>query len=123
MSDESAAWIERQYIEWQRPEGKRATLTAFAKYLGVSRNVLNNWINRKQTPEGDSLRLLGDKLGWEIYDVVGEPRPDPRLQAILKVWGRLSEEVRSALYAEAERMAALGAEEPAVAAPKRRSKN
>lgn len=92
MSKESAAWLERQYIEWQRGRGKRGTITEFAEWLGVSRGTYNNWIIKKQTPGGDSLVLLGEKLGWEIYDIVGEPRPHPVQQLTVKMWGKLTDD-------------------------------
>ena len=121
MSEESAAWIEGRYIDWQRDRKKRGTLTDFAAWMGVSRNLLNNWINRKQTPEGASVALLASKLGPEIYSIVGMTPPDPRLQAIEKRWGKLSEEAKNALSADAERYASVQPDGQ-LAAPKRKSK-
>lgn len=92
MSKETAEWIEAQYIEWQRRRKKHGSQAAFYTWLGVSRNTYNGWTLKKQTPTGDSLRLLGEKLGWEIYDIVGEPRPHPILQLTRKLWGRLTDD-------------------------------
>lgn len=106
MSKESSAWIESKFFEWQRENG-RASLAKFAAYIGASPDSLNNWISRKQTPTGASVHLLADKLGPDIYAIVGMTPPDPRLAAIVKYWGKLSEAKKAELYAEAERLAAL----------------
>lgn len=120
MSEETAAWIEDRRLDWEKANG-RTSLAKFADWLGVSVNSLNNWISRKQTPQGDSVKLLADKLGPEIYSLVGMTPPDPRLKAIEKFWGQLSEEKRAELYAEAERMADSQPEDKSMAAPKRKS--
>jgi len=116
-------WLTKQFLAWQKQTEKRQTVTSFAAYLGVSRDVLNQWMNGRRKPSGQSVELLAEKLGDEVYDVLGIARPDPRLQAIMKLWGRLSDEIRQGLFEEAERLAAHGADDKAVAAPKRRSKN
>lgn len=123
MSNESAAWLERKYLDWQREGGKRASLTAFAKHLGISRDMLNNWMLRKRTPEKASLELLGSKLGWDIYEIVGEPRPDPMLTQIVKAWGELDDEVKrgiAELLQRASKRGNSGEPEKTVAATKRK---
>lgn len=117
MSEASAAWIEDKFLDWQKQKG-RASLAKFAAWLGTSPNSLNNWISRKQTPSGDSLRLLGDKLGWEIYDVVGEPRPHPVLQMTSKLWGRLTDDEIKRIEKILRGAEKRSAEAPADDAPK-----
>lgn len=53
-------------------------------------------------PQGENIRKLADKLGLEVYDVLGLPRPDPDLFAIEQVWDVLTPEIRRALRQEAE---------------------
>ena len=106
MSEETAKWIEKKHLAWQSGREKKGTVTEFAIWLGVSRGTYNNWVLKKQTPQGDSVKLLADKLGPEIYSLVGMTPPDPRLEAIVKWWDKLSEEARNAISADAERYAA-----------------
>lgn len=120
MSDESAAWIERQYTKWMHDRAKHATITAFTQWLGVSRGTYNNWVLKKQTPTGDSLKVLGEKLGWEIYDIVGEPRPDPLLQLMNKLWGMLSDDEIRAIEKVVRRAAERSAEQGAGSKPEPR---
>jgi transcriptional regulator with XRE-family HTH domain len=43
-------WITRQYLEWQTEQGIRKTLEEFAAYVGVSRPLINMWMNSNQKP-------------------------------------------------------------------------
>jgi len=76
-------WLERQFLKWQNERGERQTLDTFAQYIGVTRSALNKWMNGNRTPDADYADQIADKLGPEIYDLLGLPRPDPRLQAII----------------------------------------
>lgn len=54
-------WITKKYLEWQAKQGKRKTLEEFAAYLGVSRPLLNMWINGdKPRPGPANIRLLAE---------------------------------------------------------------
>jgi len=99
-------WLERQFLDWQREQGGRRTVTEFSEWLEVGRDTLNNWMNGRRTPEGESTNLLAAKLGPEIYDVLGLPRPDPMLQAIIRSWGNIPEPRRRRMADEAERYGA-----------------
>jgi hypothetical protein len=99
MSDKTAQWFEEQYKSWRNGQDRRSgTLTGFSKHLEISRGTLNNWMLKKQTPEDEWAQKLYPKLGPEIYDVLGLPRPDPQLQYILQNWGKLSEDQRQQIY-------------------------
>ncbi len=80
MSEESAAWIEDRFLDWQKDKG-RASLAKFADWLGISPNSLNNWISRKQTPTGDSAMRAG------VQALVADPTwlewPPERLRPVL----------------------------------------
>lgn len=92
-----AKWLDAEYVKWrQKQTGRRkAGITHFAQWLGVSRDTLNNWLGGRRVPERENIELLAAKLGLEIYDVMGLPRPDPNLQLIIESWGRVSENVRA----------------------------
>lgn len=82
-------WLEMKYLEWQRNEGGRKTVLQFARYLDVSQQTLSTWMNETRTPQGDNIRKIADKLGIEVYDVLGLPRPNPMLFFIQKHWNEL----------------------------------
>lgn len=117
----AADWITDEFLNWQKESGERQTVTKFAAFLGVTRDVLNQWMNGRRTPSADSADLLSSKLGPGIYDVLGQPRPDPQLQYILQNWGKLSEEQRQTLYTLAAQDLA-GLTVATVAQPKPRRK-
>jgi transcriptional regulator with XRE-family HTH domain len=94
--------LEQKYLQWQSHQGKRKTLDEFAEYIGVGRPVLSNWLTGKRKPGIESLRLLSNKLGFEVYDVLGLPRPDEDLAFITQNWDNVSPEFRSKFREEVE---------------------
>lgn len=67
-------WIEDKYKQWSR--GKKSE-TQFAIYLGVSQATMNAWINgsRGYPKSAKIIRSLAEKLGPEIYEIIGLQRP------------------------------------------------
>jgi transcriptional regulator with XRE-family HTH domain len=102
--------LEQKYLEWQNAQGKRKTLDEFAEYLGVGRPILSHWISGTRKPNIESLRRLSGKLGFEVYDVLGLPRPDEDLAYITQHWDDVSEEFRRKFRKEVEKQ--LANEEP-----------
>lgn len=115
-------WLERSFLTWQSQRGERKTVEAFAEWLGVHRVSLSRWMNTERLPDSSYADLIADKLGPEIYDLLGLPRPDPRLQAIIKQWGSLPESVKDDLIkrAETNQRSALETAAQSVAAAKRK---
>lgn len=70
-------WLNMRFLDWQRSEGKRKTIAEFASYLDVSQASLSDWLRGKYAPKGQNLAKIAEKLGYEIYDVLGIPRPLP----------------------------------------------
>ena len=103
-------WFEKKFAEWQpaQPRGKRS-LRAFALYLNVSKSSLDNWINgRSKAMFESTARQIAEKLGDEIYDLTGLPRPDPDLRRIEALWPTLKEESRAYIVSVAEKRAGDG---------------
>jgi len=96
-------YIERKFLEWQSGQGKRKTIEEFAVYIGVSRPLLNMWMNGNRKPGKESLKVLSQTLGNEVYDVLGYARPNPYLQKINNVFENLSVEHQRKLSEDAER--------------------
>lgn len=107
-----ATWLEGEWLKWQAKEGRRKSQRLFAKWLEVPEGTLTHWISGSRRKLDDpSVRLLAAKLGPEIYDVLGQPRPDPRLQALIDAWGRLPEATKDELAARVDQY--MGAEQAA----------
>jgi transcriptional regulator with XRE-family HTH domain len=95
-------FLELKFLQWQQESGGRRTVLEFAKYIGVSQSSISMWWNRERLPEGDNVQKLANKLGIEVYDVLGLPRPDADLHYLQQHWDDLSPEARRALREQAE---------------------
>lgn len=96
-----AAWLNQQFLDWERKEGKRKTATAFAQYLGIPQSSLSSWMSSAYPPSGENVQKIAERLGYEIYDILGIDRPplaDSRLAYLASVWNNLDEEYRERLY-------------------------
>ena len=60
------------------------------------------WWNGGRLPEAANVQKLAKKLGLEVYDVLGLPRPDADLHYLQQHWDDLSPEARRALREQAE---------------------
>jgi len=97
-------WITKKFLDWQAQLGERKTIEDFAAYLGISRPLLNMWMNGdKPRPGRQNIKMLVELYGLEVYDAVGEPRPNPYLHTINQVFERLSPERQRQLAEDAER--------------------
>ena len=97
-------WITQKYLDWQAQTGKRKTIDEFAAYLGISRPLLNMWMNgNKPKPGTANIKLLNEIFGPEIYDVIDMPRPNSHLQKLSKIWENIPPEKQQLLVEEAER--------------------
>lgn len=100
MNKNFRQFLEGKYLEWQQREGGRKTVFEFAEYLGVSQSTVSTWWNETRMPQGDNIRKLAAKLGLEVYDVLGLPRPDEDLFYLQSVWDELTPEIRRAIKLE-----------------------
>jgi transcriptional regulator with XRE-family HTH domain len=64
-------WLFQKFVEWQVVNKQRMTYGEFAEHLGVSRISLNDWIKGKYLPGSQNLSVIAEKLGNEIYSVLG----------------------------------------------------
>ena len=102
IMDTFPQWINRKFVEWQAAQGKRKTVEEFAIYLGISRPLLNMWMNGNKKPGRENINLLSEVFGNEIFDVLGLPRPNPYLQRVNRVWEFLPESIQQRIAEEAE---------------------
>jgi hypothetical protein len=91
------AFLEKKFLEWQNKIGERKTVSEFARWLGVKQSSLSTWWSTDTVPSGESVRMLADKLGIEVYDTLGLPRPDENLFYVQKEWDALAAEEQRAI--------------------------
>ena len=84
MKDRCANWLERNYIGWRnaQPIGEDS-ITKYAKTLGVPRTALAHWLAGDSVPENDNVIKLANRLGSEIYDILGWEHPMTSYEALI----------------------------------------
>lgn len=87
-----AELLNRKFLEWQMATRKKQTIRSFAKYLDVKETSLSGWMNTNIPPKGDNLIKLSNKLGYEIYDILGIIRPDKRSRELQEKYNATPEE-------------------------------
>lgn len=70
-----AGWLNQQFIAFQAERGTRRTIREFGEHLGVDYSLLTKWLKGVAAPGNENVIILGNKLGPEIYDLRGWPRP------------------------------------------------
>jgi transcriptional regulator with XRE-family HTH domain len=105
-------WITKKYLNWQAEVGKRKTIDDFAAYLGISRPLLNMWMNGdKPRPGPANIKLLAELYGHEVYDAVGIPRPNPYLQIITEAFEDIPPDEQRKMAEDAQHYKAVNHED------------
>ena len=94
-------WLEARFLEWQSKSGERQTVGSFADYLDVSRPLVSMWMNARRTPSAENQKILARYFGNEVYDVLNVERPDPNLEKIQSLWGKLPAEAQQKIAEQA----------------------
>lgn len=102
-----ASWLNERFLELQRQSGARWKVIEFAEYLDCPQPQVSRWLSGDATPSAKYIPKLA-KLGLEIYDLVGLPRPDPDLYRIAALWPILKEERRAYIVRLVEKAARDG---------------
>lgn len=79
-------WLETKYLDWQKDRGERVLQNEFAGWLGISKQLLSQYLNGRSVPTGERIGQLAEKLGPEVYDALGLRRPDPLLDELLSAY-------------------------------------
>jgi transcriptional regulator with XRE-family HTH domain len=102
--------LEKALIEWrtrQTRQRKSVSLNEFAAYLGYSRPIVSQWINRDKSPSRGTVELLIPKLvellGNEAYEILELPIPNPDFQRLSRIWSLIPEEKQHELADQGER--------------------
>jgi hypothetical protein len=68
-------WFNQKFSEWEKTQARSQSYYTFARYLEVPQSGLSQWMTGGSVPSGEDLLNIASKLGPEIYDVLGLPRP------------------------------------------------
>lgn len=90
-------WLNLKFNDWEKTQGRSQSYYAFARYLQVSQSGLSQWMTGGSIPAGEDLLNLASKLGPEIYDVLGLPRPNAEVQRITVSFASLPTDIRQRL--------------------------
>ena len=102
MTNKLSVWLNERFLDWEQQQGRRQTISAFARYLGVPQSSLSSWMAGAYVPSGENLLVIASKLGAEIYEILGlsqPPIPDRELAYIASVWNKLHQKDRDELLA------------------------
>lgn len=100
-------WLNAKFVEWEKAQGHKQSYYAFARYLEVSQSGLAQWMVGNGAPGGDDLLNIANKLGADVYDVLGLPRPNAEVQRAMVSFASLPPDIRQRLtnaIAEADRI-------------------
>lgn len=92
--EEFKDYLFNQLQEYEKRKGKRTTINDFAEWLGVSRSLASLWLSGKIKPSFDNTILISEKLGNEVFTILGYSPPDPDLQYIERNWGKVPDDVQ-----------------------------
>lgn len=103
MDREFSNWLQKKYIEWMAAEGEIRTQKDFADFLKIDKVTLSRYINAKRkNPDLKTVKKFADKLGPEVYDILGLARPDPQLQKLTSKWHALNQTTKDHILQIAE---------------------
>lgn len=122
MTQNFPSWINKKFVLWQAEKGERKTIEEFAAYLGISRPLLNMWMNGNRRPGVENIKILEEVFGIEVYDALDLPRPNPYLQIVNRAWNHLSEELQIKISQEVENNASTNIEQQLRKVSKRTAK-
>jgi transcriptional regulator with XRE-family HTH domain len=97
-------WLETTYLDWQRKRGGRVLQNEFAEWLGISKQLLSQYLNGRSAPTEERIDQLAEKLGPEVYDVLGLRRPDGKLNELLRVYDAATPEQKDEIIRQALRV-------------------
>jgi hypothetical protein len=90
-------WLNQKFTEWEKTQGRSQSYYTFARHLAVSQSGLAQWMTGNGVPGGDDLIAIAAKLGPEIYDMLGLPRPDTDVQRLTVSFASLPVDIRQRL--------------------------
>lgn len=106
-------WLERMFVQWQAAQGKSKTIQEFFDFLEISKATYYRWGSGERTPTELDVASLAKKTGnYDIYELAGLEKPDPRLEALKAGWENIPDDIKDEIADIAGRAKERGATEP-----------
>ena len=83
-------YLENYYLNWQLKYG-RASIREFSRWLKVNHTLIIQWMNGRGKPGMQSLYIMAEKMGPEVFDYAGANRPPKAISDMLLALGSLPE--------------------------------
>jgi hypothetical protein len=104
-------YIFSKFIEWEKEQPKRrSSFSAYARWLSnnslnieIKQQILDHWINGKIPKDDKYVLVLAEKLGNEVYEILGREPISPRLHKINRLWEFLPEDIQIEIEKTAEK--------------------
>jgi len=100
-----AIWFERQFLDWQIDNG-RSSVRQFSVWLGINHTLVIQWLNGKSRPGPKTIHLLAQKLGGEVYSILGFPNAQgiPGLDRWIRLYVLARSEKRKRMFDAVEKL-------------------
>lgn len=102
--DKFADYLTQKFLEWQMSTGKKKTIREFARYLGIKYTTLIGYLNGNHPPNSYNLEILAPVIGYEVFDVLGLPRPARGVGELKAAYDILSSEQREQLADQVDKL-------------------
>jgi hypothetical protein len=89
-------------LELQNKKGRLIGDTEMARHFKVNYGSYNAWVNGTREPDMSNAIKIAEKIGPQVYDVLGLPRVvssrNPQLRFIVEYWDRLDSDIQKIIY-------------------------
>ena len=92
------AWINNRFLDWQREQGERKTISEFAELTGIKQPLMSHYLNGTRVPSRENADKIATVLGNEIYNLLDMCPTDLR-EMINKIPPENQEELRDLIEA------------------------
>ncbi len=85
-----SSYLTRKFREWEASTKRHQTITAFARWVGVSQPSMARWMNGDNVPtEAQNVGKLIERFGNdpEIYEILGVSAPNPVITKLQELEG------------------------------------
>src|SRR3990172_10558716 len=91
------AWFNKAYKRWSRSQPGEEDFLAFCDLLGYSPATILSWLQGILVPQDAEILSIAGVLGTKVYEILGQPAPDPELLKIYNSFSHLTGEFRGKL--------------------------
>lgn len=99
-----AEFLNVKFLEWQMATGKKQTVRAYAKIIGIKYSTLIGYMNGDHPPNASNLEVLAAAFGYEVYDYLNLSRPTPGIGELRAAYDILDPKQREELADQVDKL-------------------